>query len=168
MTLASISGAVAADGNVLVLLAPATAITAPDELTVAQLTAAGVKDITYDLAAGGFKWDTAQASVPNGRFTLAVDLSNPGIKTPSVSLQYVYGDADDVADPLIVEGEVYYLLVRWAIDHDQTIAIGDEFDSIKLKAGHKSKDSPAANTNLTKTTTFFPQGVPNEDFALAS
>lgn len=166
MTLSSVSGAVAADGNVLVLACPAATITDPTAPTAIALMTTAVKDITYDLTATGLTWTTAQDSVPNDRFTNRQSFSNPGRKTVTTSLQYVYGSDDDIADPLFVEGEEYILAVRYAVDHDQEIAVGDLFDLIKVKAGHIAKDTPAANTNLSKTLTLFPQAEAVDDVAL--
>lgn len=168
MSLANVSGAVAADGNVLVLAGPAATITNINAPTSTQLKSTGMKDITYDLTASGFVWTTAQDSVPNERFTLNSTLSSPGRKTVTTSLQFVYGSPDDVADPLFVENTNYVIAVRFAVDHDQPIAAADIWDLIIVKAGHKSKDAPAANTELTKTQMLFPQSRAVEDYPLAA
>lgn len=169
MTLGNISGAVVADGNVLVLAAPASTFTDLTAVTAVQVNSTAVKDITYDLTASGLNWATTQDSVNNDRFTLPVSLTGPGIKHYTLSLQYVYGaDATaDVADSLFVEGTDYVVAIRWAVPHDQTPAAADKFDFISVKAGHAGKDAPAANANLSKTRNFFVNQVPREDQAIS-
>lgn len=162
----SISGSVAADGNVLVLATAAAAIADINAPTAAELGATGVKDITYDLTASGFTWTTAEDSVSNERFTLKQVLALPGRRTVTISLQYVYGATDDLADTLFTEGTDYIIAVRWAKDHDAAIGATDKFDLIKVRAGHKSKDAPAANGQLSKTQVFYPLGVAVEDKTL--
>jgi hypothetical protein len=162
----SISGSVAADGNVLVLATAAAGIADINAPTATELDATGVKDITYDLTASGFTWTTAEESVGNERFTLKQVLALPGRRTVTISLQYVYGATDDLADTLFVEGTDFIIAVRWAKDHDTAVAAADKFDLIKVRAGHKSKDAPAANGQLSKTQVFYPLGVAVEDKAL--
>lgn len=167
----SISGSVAADGNVLVLATAAAGIADINAPTATELGASGVKDITYDLTASGFTWTTAEDSVSNERFTLKQVLSLPGRRTVTISLQYVYGapstgPSADIADALFIEGSDYILAVRWAVNHDTAVAAADKFDLIKVRAGHKSKDAPAANGQLSKTQVFYPLGVAVEDQAL--
>lgn len=173
MTVANISGAVVADGNVLVLAGPAGSFTDLTAVTSTQLKSTGVKDITYDLTTSGLAWATTQDTVNNDRFTLPVSLTQPGMKHYTLTLQYVYGVATggataDVADALFVEGSDYVIAVRWGVSHDQAIASADKFDIISVRAGHAGKDAPAQNSHLTKTRTFFVSQVPQEDQVLAA
>lgn len=155
------SASVVTDDNLLVMIAPASVLTAgktPESLTKTELDADTFVDVTYDLTAGsGWAESTSQESISDDRLTLAQVFSKPGKITNALTVQYVYGDESCVADPLLVEGEQFVAAVRWAIPHDQDISATDKFDYWYIEAGAKQRDQPAANSVFTKTQALHPQ-----------
>jgi hypothetical protein len=157
----SASTSVLADGNLLVMAAPASVLAAGKKLTdlkTTDLSAATFIDITYDLTAGSGWADTRpQESVTDDRLTARSVFAKPGKITDALTVQFVYGSADCVADPLLVEGAYFVYAVRWATPHDQAISATDKWDIWYVQAGAKQKDQPAANSVFTKTQVMFPQ-----------
>lgn len=78
----------AADGHGIVLWVPA--IADPTKPTIAELTAASVKRITYGLATDGFAHETTVAKITVGRYTLDQALELDGVITDTVELRWVY------------------------------------------------------------------------------
>jgi len=157
----SVSSSVLADGNLLVLGAPASVLAAGKKLTdlkLSDLTAATFVDLTYDFTAGsGWADGRTQESVSDDRLTSPTVFTRPGKVTDTLTAQYVYGSSDSVADPLLVEGAAIVFATRWAVPHDQALSATDKFDLWYTIAGVKAKDQPAANSVFTKTQSFFIQ-----------
>jgi hypothetical protein len=168
MALEDIPGSVASDDNLKIIAGPASAFPSFPDVTLAEAKASVVKAITYSLTETGFQWTMTQESVPDPRLTLAQVLSQPGRKTYALTLQYVWGADDDVADVLFVEGEEYVIGARFAVPNETDITAVDKFDWIKARAGAKAKDAPTANGKWTKTQIFYPTGQVVEDQVLGS
>lgn len=151
---------VGTEGNLLVMAAPASILTAGKtlkDITVAQLNSASFVDVTYDLTAGaGWAETPSQERITDDRLTATQTFSRGGKKSNELSIQYVYGDPSNVADPLFVEDENYIFAVRWATDHDDDITSTSEFDFWLNQAGIKQRDQAAANSVFTKTQPFYP------------
>ena len=149
------------DGNLLVMLAPASVLAAGKslaDLKVSDLTANTFVDITYDLTAGsGWAEGRTEESISDDRLTSPQTFTQPGRESNTLTTQYVYGDESAVADPLLVEKETFVAAVRWAVPHDQDIAASDKFDLWLIKAGIKTRDQATANAVFTKTQIFYPQ-----------
>lgn len=168
MTLSGVSAATVADGNVLVIATPAGTITDITAVTSTQLKATASKDITYDLAASGFSPAMSQDAIDNERFTLPIVLQTPGRKHPTLSLQYFFGDTSNLADTLFLENTSYVIAIRFGVPHDTLPAASQKWDFWPVIAGHGQKDTPAANTNLTKTRAFYINGIVQEDQTLTA
>jgi hypothetical protein len=160
------------DGNLLVMMAPASVLTAGKALTdlkVSDLSAASFVDITYDLTAGsGWAEGRTEESITDDRLTSPQSFTQPGREANTLTTQYVYGDETSVADPLLVEKELFVAAVRWAVPHDQEIAANDKFDLWFVKAGIKTRDQAAANAVFTKTQVFYPQRNVVRDHEIAA
>lgn len=88
MTFEAVQRGAAADGRGIILSVPAIAnLAAP---TVAELTAAAVKRITYGLATDGFNWQTSIQTITTGRFTLQQALEMDGTVTDTLEVKWVY------------------------------------------------------------------------------
>lgn len=161
-------GAVGTDGNLLILAAPKTAFANYPKVIVTDLSAAATKDITYSLTTSGFNNGISEESVTDERLTLAAVLAQPGRVTETLELQYVYGTAGDVCDPLFVKGLDFVFAVRRAVPHDQPIAAGDKFDFLVAKSGVKRPDPEAANAKFTKTQAFYPQAASQRDVVITA
>jgi hypothetical protein len=151
---------VGTEGNLLVMAAPASVLTAGKglkDITLAQLNSASFVDITYDLTAGsGWAEATSQEDITDDRLTATQTFSRGGKESNTLALQYVYGDTTNVADPLLVKGQKYIFAVRWATDHDSDITSTSKFDFWMTEAGVKQRDQAAANSVFTKTQSIRP------------
>lgn len=160
------------DGNLLVMMAPASVLSAGKALTdlkVSDLSADTFVDITYDLTAGsGWAEGRTEESITDDRLTSPQTFTQPGKESNSLTTQYVYGDETSVADPLLVEKQLFVAAVRWAVPHDQDIAANDKFDLWLIKAGVKTRDQAAANSVFTKTQIFYPQRNVVRDHEIAA
>ncbi|PZF11765.1 hypothetical protein [Curtobacterium sp. MCLR17_034] len=163
---------VGTEGHLLVMAAPASILTAGKtlkDITVTQLNSAAFVDITYDLTAGsGWAETTSQERITDDRLTSKDTFSRGGKKSSELSIQYIYGDPTNVADPLFVEDENYVFAVRWATDHDADITSSGEFDLWLNQAGVKQRDQAAANSVFTKTQPFYPLAKVERDVTPAT
>lgn len=157
-----VPGSVGNDDNLLILVVPKDGVANPDAPTVAELNAATVKDVTYSLTADGWNTTRNQDTTTDDRLTLGDVLEQPGRKTNSLEIKYVFGADDDVADPLFVEGFEGVAYARYAVPYTQDIAADDEFEKWPFKAGVKRVDAPAANGKWTKTQKLFVTGPVGE------
>lgn len=150
MTLEAVPAGVTSDGNGLVLYVPAIAdINNP---TVAELTAGGVKHLTYSIEAGGFKHDVTVNQVKTNRLTLAQVLQSDGTVEDALSIQYAYTNtAGDVVRLALPTGATGFVVERWAVPNGQAIAAADIVNVIPIKASIPLPDAPVANQELTRT-----------------
>lgn len=148
------------EGNLLVMAAPASTLTAGKtlkDITLAQLNAAAFVDVTYDLTAGsGWAEATSQEDITDDRLTATQTFARGGKESNTLTVQYVYGDTTNVADPLLVKGQKYIFAVRWATDHDADITSSSKFDFWLVEAGVEQRDQAAANSVFTKTQALRP------------
>jgi hypothetical protein len=143
-----------ADGNGLVLFVQTIADPYVNGPTVAELTAAGVKKLTYSIQGGGYTHNITINKVKVNRLTLPQELQYDGIITDDLSIKYVYTNtAGDVVRLALPVGQTGFIVERWAIPNGQTIAAGDIVDVIPIKASIPAKDAPASNAELTRTQT---------------
>src|SRR3546814_10549220 len=77
------------DGRGLVLFVPT--IADPTAPTVAELTAGTVKPLTYSLVPDGFRHETTENTITDGRYTLKQVLELAGTVTDTLEVQYVSG-----------------------------------------------------------------------------
>jgi hypothetical protein len=151
---------VGTEGNLLVMFAPASILTAGKSLTditVTQLNSASFVDVTYDLTAGsGWAETTSQETISDDRLTATETFAQPGKVTNGLTVQYVYGDESAKADDTLVEDENLIAAVRWATDHEDPITASSKFDFWYVKAGKKQRDQAAANSVFTKTQVLYP------------
>lgn len=162
-----IPGNVETDGNLLLLLAPMSTITSwPPKQGDLELET--TIDITYSLTVDGWNHTKTQEDTTDERLTLREVLGGFGKVTHALSLTYFYGSPDDVVDPLLVEGDEYAVFARYAKPYEQDIAPTDEWDILRMIAGTKVRNAPAANGKWTKTQALKPRAVALEDYKLAA
>src|SRR4051812_31944163 len=80
--------------------------------SLAVLTGATSKDITYSLTPGGWRPNTTENTVSDGRFTQRQILNRKGNFSLALEVQYTYGATDDVAYPTLVEDIEGFIVVR--------------------------------------------------------
>lgn len=152
---------VASDGNLLVSYVPTG-----NPLSVANLVAATTKAITYSLTPGGFNRATTQDTVSDERLTLAQLLEQAGRVKETLEVEYVYGDAGDVASAALTKDAVGWIVVRYAVPNATAWTIGQKVDVIPIKAGIQAKNAPTANGVFTKKQKLFVTGTVTTDGVL--
>lgn len=161
MTLESTPLSVASDGNLLVSYVPTG-----NPLSVANLVAVTTKPITYSLTPGGFNRATTQDTVSDERLTLAQLLEQAGRVKETLEVEYVYGDAGDVASAALTKDAVGWIVVRYAVPNATAWTIGQKVDVIPIKAGIQAKNAPTANGVFTKKQKLFVTGTVTTDGVL--
>jgi hypothetical protein len=135
-------------------------------LSVADLAGVTAKDLTYSLKA--FNLTTTEAVIDDPRLTLKQILQKRGKVTQSLEVQYVFGDAADVARAALVEGTTGQLTLRYSLANDTAWTIGQEVDVIYIECGKQRKDAPVENGVQTITQTLFITQVSVEDEVLVA
>lgn len=155
---------VASDGNLRVAFVPSGS----NGKSVAILNAATTKPLTYSLTPTGLNRTITENSVEDARLTLKTVLSRPGTSTQTLELQYVFGDAADVAKTALVEGTAGFIVIRYALPNATDYAVGQKIDLIPVLAGKQRKDAPTANGVFSITQSFYVTGVPEDDAILVA
>jgi hypothetical protein len=119
--------------------------------SLAILNGATTKDITYSLTPGGWRPNTTENSIADGRFTQKQVLNRKGNFSQALETQYVYGAEDDIAYPVLVEDVEGYIVVRESEDNATDWAIGQDVDVFAIQCGKQRKDPPAENAVKTVT-----------------
>lgn len=154
------------DGNLAILAAPKTAIvTWPPKLT--DVKAETTADITYSLTTDGWTHGKSQDATTDPRLALRQVLGGFGPTTHTASLTYVYGSDEDVADPLLQEGEEYILFARYATPWEEEFTATDKFDIFDVITGTKVRNT-ASGGKFTKTQALAPRRNVLEDQVLAA
>lgn len=141
----------ASDGHGIVLWVPAIAdLTKP---TVAELTGASVKRLTYGLTADGFTHDTTVAKITVGRFTLDQALELDGTITDTVEVRWVYNrtnptDIETALGAPGVDGNIVKIL---GYPNDHEIDEDTKINAIIPVTTSIPRDvPPTANSELVK------------------
>ncbi|WP_460801476.1 phage tail tube protein [Microbacterium sp. GXF6406] len=145
MTIEAVAPGVVTDGTGLVLFVPAIAdVNAP---TVEELTATGVKKLTYSLTPDGFAHETTVATSTSGRFTLEQALEQEGTITDSVEITYVTTEDDeqDIARVALERGTTGFIVKRIAVSNALDIAADQRVTVLPIRAGVQRDVAPAAN-----------------------
>lgn len=154
MTLETVPKSVRSDGTFRVAAVPS----ADNALSVAKLTAVTTKAITYSLTPTGYNRSESQEATKDERLTLAQVLEQPGAVTTELEVQYVYGDAADVAQPFLTEGTSFNIVERRAVDNATDWTVGQKVDVIPVLCGKQRKDPPTKNGVWTITQKLFITG----------
>lgn len=154
---------VAADGNLLVAFVPSG-----NSLSKAVLDAATTKKITYSLTPSGFNRSTTQDTISDERLTLSQLLEQAGRIKETLEVEYVFGDAGDVAKVALAEGVTGFIVARYAIPNATDWTVGQKVDSIPIKCGVQAKGAPTANGVFTITQKLFVTGAVIRDGVLVA
>jgi hypothetical protein len=163
MALEPTPNSVASDGNLLVAFVPTG-----NPLSVANLAASTTKAITYSLTPGGFNRATVQEMVDDQRLTLVQYLQQLGRVKETLEVDYVFGDAGDVASAALTQGTTGYIVARYAVPNDTAWAVGQKVDVIPIKCGIQQKSAPTANGVFTKKQMLAVTGVVTTDGVLVA
>ena len=153
---------VASDGNLLVAFVPSGS----NPLSVAILAGGTTKAITYSLTPSGFNRATTQDTINDERLTLAQLLEQAGRIKESLEVEYVFGDAGDVAKVALTEGVAGFIVARYAIPNATAWTIAQKVDVIPIRCGKQAKSAPTANGVFTIKQKLFVTGSVTTDGVL--
>lgn len=159
-----VPNSVAADGNLRITFVPSGS----NPKSVAVLNGATAKDLTYSFTTSGFTRTITENSIEDARLTLKQVLSRAGTTTQAVEVQYVWGDANDVAKTTLVEGVSGFFVLRYAVPNATIWTVGQKVDVIPITAGRQRKDAPTTNGLLTVTQGIYVSGNTEDDTALVA
>ena len=148
---------VSSDGTFRVWVLGDSDLADPTAPSAAELTSA--PSVTYSMTTDGYNRTSDQATETDPRLTLRDVPESPGAVTNSLELTYVHGSDDDVLDPLIVEGELAYVVERRAVNNAEEVAAGQKVDIIAGVWGKPRKNAPTTNGKWTKTAKLFVSSV---------
>lgn len=155
---------VESNGTVLVLFL--TAVADLQEPTLAEMTAVSSLDLSCYLAGDGLTTDTTQNTIEDRRLCNKQTFERPGSLSRALELQYVYNPEspdDDEARITLAAGVKGYIAIRWAVDADQAVAVGDMFDIYPVVMGAQRKQTPGENSVHKITQKPFVTGAMAED-----
>jgi hypothetical protein len=132
---------------------------ADDPLSAAVLAAGS--DLTYSLKT--FNLAETQADVADPRLSLSQNFSRPGRKSFTCEVQYVFGDAGDVAATVLTEGVEGHLTPRYSVANSVAWTAAQIVDVVTFKAGAQRKDAPVENGLQTITQTLYITAVVAKD-----
>lgn len=153
---------VAFDGNLRIAFVP----DGSDPKSVASLTGATAKDLTYSLKA--FTRTITEAVIDDPRLTLKQTLQKRGKVSETVEVQYVFGADDDVAATVLAEGVKGAIDLRYSIPNETAWTAAQVVDIITIECGKQRKDAPTENGVQTITQTLFVTAPSQDDVPLVA
>jgi hypothetical protein len=163
MALEAVPAGQASDGRALVAFVPTIASTGAPVL--AEMNAVTTKLLTYSLVPDGFRHETTENVISDGRYTLKQVLELPGTITDTLEVQYV---ADTPAQTTLTPGIIGYIVHRVGVPNETAFAAGQKVDVIPIRAGIQRKVAPTANTLLQRVQKLFVTGEVQRDVAIAA
>ena len=158
MAAEAVPGSVPFDDNMRI-----TAVASGSNAKSAAVLTAG-DHLTYSLKK--FDRTVSQATVPDPRLTLKRQLERPGKITETVEVQYVFGDAADVAASILVEGTELQIGVRYSVPNATAWTAAQVADILHIECGVQRKDAPVENGVQTITQTWYIIAPSEDDVAI--
>lgn len=155
MALEAVPGSVAWDGNLRITFTA----TADDPLSAADLTAGD--DLTYSLKS--LARTITEARIEDPRLTLVQILERAGKVREQIEVQYVFGDAGDVAASVLEQGVTGHLTLRYSIPNETAWAASQIVDVVTIECGKQRKDPPVENGIQTLTQTLYVTAVSQDN-----
>jgi hypothetical protein len=149
----------ASDGRGLVAFVDTIA----DTLAPTAAVLNGGDRLTYSLVPDGFRHETTENVIPDGRYTLKQLLELPGTISDTLELQYVAGTP---AQTTLAEGTTGFIIHRLGVDNSVDFAAGQKVDIIPVRMGVQRKVAPTANTTLQRVQKAFVTGPVRRDVAV--
>jgi hypothetical protein len=141
-----------ADGNMSVLVVPAVANTSAP--TVAEVTAAGVVDISCYLTSDGYTPSLDEQVIEDARLCSTQVYEQPGRFTRSLDTIYIDNTnspsaaTDNKAKDTLTPGSTHFLVVRRGVAFDTAYAAGQNVRVSPIKCGQYNEQPPEANSVL--------------------
>jgi len=158
MAAEAVPGSVPFDDNMRI-----TSVASGVNAKSAAILAAGV-NLTYSLKK--FDRTVSQASIDDPRLTLKRQLQRPGKITETVEVQYVFGDAADVAAATLIEGTELQIGVRYSEPNATAWTSAQVADILHIECGVQRKDAPVENGVQTITQTWYIIAPSEDDVAI--
>lgn len=138
---------VESNGTVLVLFL--TALANPLLPKLSEMNASSGLDLSCYLTGDGLNTDTNENNIEDPRLCSKQTFESPGDFSRTLELTYVFNPeepTDDEARLTLKRGVKGFVAIRWAVDADQVIAIGDIFDIYPVTMGAQRKQTPGRNS----------------------
>lgn len=158
-----------ADGNVKVAFVPT--IADPAAPTTAELTAAGVVDLSCYLTADGWTPGLDEQTITDDRLCSTQTFEQPGRAARSLTVKYIEnpGSAtDNKAYTTLVPGTSGYFVQRRGKPFDTAFAAADVVDVWPVTAGKYDPQPPEANSVLKVAQKMFVTGTVEQNVAVAA
>jgi hypothetical protein len=157
------------NGTILALFVEA--IAAPAAPTDDELTAGTVVDLSCYITGDGLATETSENSVEDPRLCSKQIFEARGDFSNSLELTYVYNttsEPDDEARTALTPGATGFIVLRYGLDSDEPIAVGDLVDVYPVEMGAQRKNTPARNSVHTITQKPFVTGAVQRDVAVVA
>lgn len=165
MGLETTPSSVASDGNLRVTYVPATS----NPKSVAVLNGATAKPLTYSLTPGGLNRTSTEETINDERLAMRQLLTRAGTTTEGLELEYVYGDALDIARAALAKGITGFIVIRYSLANEIDYAVGQkDVDIVPIQAGKQRRNPPVRNGVQTMKQTFFVTGIVEENVTLVA
>ena len=165
-----IPASVGTNGTMLALFIPSLSAYLSG-FTVAEATAGAVLDITCYLTGDGLTTETSENNIEDPRLCSKQVFENRGDSTKTMELTYVFNPAsptNDEARLALPAGTRGFIALRWAIDSEIPVAVGQEFDIYPVEMGAQRKQTPGRNSVHRITQKPFIIGTVAEDVLVAA
>lgn len=156
------------DGHGMVLWVPA--IADPTAPTVAELSAAGVLDLTYKLFGDGFDHQNEVTKFETTRYTLRQTLENEGTEKDTITLKYPYlGTESDVVRLALTRYTEGFVVERLNLPKSTPLA-ADQLLSVvaPVRCGKQREIPRTKNTEVGKIQDLLPRGTVENDVKIAA
>lgn len=156
MALETVPLSVNSDGNLRIT----RVATGSNPLSAAVLVAGD--DLTYSLKT--FNLNETEAEVSDPRLTLEQDLTRPGKTKFTCEVNYIFGDAGDVAASVLTQGSTGILSIRYSVPNETEWAAAQIADRVvTYVAGAQRIDPPVENGVQTITQMLYVTAVVLKD-----
>ncbi|WP_336647524.1 phage tail tube protein [Microbacterium sp. MMO-10] len=169
MPLEATQNGVAADGNGRVLWVPA--IADPGNPKLSELTAAGVKPLTYGLTADGFNHTITENAITTGRYTLAQIIELAGTVQDALELKYVYNRTSPTPTEtaLGTAGTAGFVVHQLGYPNATALAAAQKINAvIPCKTGIARDNPPTANSELSKSVKMYVTDTVRREVTIAA
>lgn len=168
MSLSEVAPGQVSDGRSKVLFVPT--IANPAAPTVAELTASGVIDLTYQLFGDGFDHQTEVTKFETTRYTLEQLLENEGTVKDTITLRYPYiGEDSDEVRTGLTRGTKGFIVERLVVPNEEDLE-ADQLLSIvaPVAAGLQREIPRTRNTEIGKIQDLLVTGRVERDVKIAA
>lgn len=164
MAAEAVPQSVNSDGNLRIAVVPSGA----NAKSVAILTGATTKALTYSLTGDGWNRGTSEETIPDERAGLKQSFSAPGTNSDTLEVTYNYGSDSDVAQPLLIEGTRLQFVDRRSVPNETDWTVGQNVDILIGTCGVQRRNAPTRNGKQTITQTIFIDGPTQRNVTLVA